>query len=600
MREPAANNTGWQTYKRLLSYVQEFWPALILAICGFILYALTQSAFASLMQYVPSAFEQGANATNLSDWEQRLGLGTREGIRLFLPIAIITVVSFRGIGSYLGGYYISFVARNVVNRIRRDLFEHLTALPSGFFGRNNSGQLISTLTFNVEQVAAASSNAIKTVIREGLTVLALMAYLLYLNWKLSLLFFLAAPFIGLIIRIASSRFKRYSKRIQQSMGGVTHVASEAIRGQAIVRAFGGEDYENRRFEERCHASLKNELKLARVNEISTPIIQILTFSAIALLFWFGLDPELFGELSAGDFLAYITAASLVAKPLRQLTNVNASIQRGIAAAESIFEILDQHFEKKHDSGQALSEFKGKLSLRDLSYRYPDTEHPALRSISFEARAGQLIALVGRSGAGKTTLIDIIAGFIRAPKGTLWFDSTDAAELTQRSIRQQVAIVTQDTVLFEDTVRANIAYGELASASDADIIKAAKSAHAWEFIETLPQGLNTQVGEGGASLSGGQKQRLALARAFLKNAPLLILDEATSALDNESERAINAAMPAITEHRTTIVIAHRLVTVERADLIVVMDQGAVVEQGTHVELLAKNGLYAHLHRSQFDE
>ncbi len=598
MQDHAASNTGWQTYKRLLGYVKHVWPALILAICGFVVYALTQSAFASLMQYVPSAFEADLSTTKLQPWEEQLGLGTREGIRLFLPIAIISVVSVRGLGSYLGGYYISFVARNVVNRIRRDVFQHLTALPSGFFGSNNSGQLISTLTFNVEQVAAASSNAIKTVIREGLTVFALLGYLLYLNWKLSLLFFLAAPLIGLIIRIASGHFKRYSKRIQQSMGGVTHVASEAIRGQAIVRAFGGEAYENRRFEERCDTSLKNELKLARVNEISTPIIQILTFSAIALLFWFGLDPTLFGDVSAGEFLAYITAASLVAKPLRQLTNVNASIQRGIAAAESIFDILDQPLERD-DSGRPLAHFSGQLCLREVVYQYPNSESPALSGVSFEAKPGQLIALVGRSGAGKTTLIELIAGFIKAPAGAIWYDSDDASEIQQRSIRKQVAIVTQDTVLFEDTIRANIAYGELSAADDKAIIEAAKNAHAWEFIQALPQGLDTPVGEAGASLSGGQKQRIALARAFLKNAPLLILDEATSALDAESERAISAAMPAITKDRTTIVIAHRLVTVERADLIVVMDQGKVAELGTHAELLANDGLYAHLHRSQFD-
>ena len=600
MQDPAANNpSGWQTYQRLLRYVHHFWPALIVAIVGFIIYALTQSAFASLMQYVPSAFEPEASAKNLSHWELQLGLDSREGIRLFLPIAIITVVLFRGIGSYLGGYYISFVARNVVNSIRRDVFEHLTVLPSGFFGAHNSGHLISTLTFNVEQVAAASSNAIKTLIREGLTVAALVGYLLYLNWKLSLVFFLAAPLIGLIIRIASGRFKRYSKRIQQSMGGVTHVASEAIRGQAIVRAFGGEAYENTRFEERCRTSLKNELKLARVNEISTPIIQILTFSAIALLFWFGLDPTMFGDVSAGEFLAYITAASLVAKPLRQLTSVNASIQRGIAAAESIFQILDQPLEQD-ESGRPLANFNGQLQLNNLSYQYPNAEQLALRSVSINIKAGQLVALVGRSGAGKTTLIDLIAGFITAPASAIWFDGQDAAEIQQRSIRRQVAIVTQDTVLFEDSIRANIAYGELATACDEDIIRAAKSAHAWEFIEALPLGLDTQVGEGGASLSGGQKQRIALARAFLKNAPLLILDEATSALDAESERAISAAMPEITKNRTTIVIAHRLVTVERADLIVVMDHGVVAEQGKHAELLSRNGLYAHLHRSQFDD
>jgi subfamily B ATP-binding cassette protein MsbA len=595
----STNPSGWSTYRRLLSYVGNYAPALAIAIVGFLLYALTQSAFASLMQYVPSAFETTQDTSKLRPWELALGLDTREGIRQFLPLAIIAVVSLRGLGSYLGGYYISFVARNVVNQIRREVFQHINALPSGFFGKNNSGQLISTLTFNVEQVAAASSNAIKTVIREGFTVIALIGYLLYLNWQLSLLFFMAAPLIGLIIRVASSRFKRYSRRIQQSMGGVTHVASEAIRGQAIVRAFGGEAYENQRFADRCKTSLKNELKLARVNEISTPVIQILTFSAIALLFWFGLDPAWFGSLDAGVFLAYITAASLVAKPLRQISNVNSAIQRGIAAAESIFAVLDTPLEESQGK-QELAAYTGNLELKNLRFRYPNATENALDGISLTARSGQVIALVGRSGAGKTTLIDLIAGFQRPADDQIFFDGQSSQTLSQHSIRQNVAIVTQDTVLFEDTVRANIAYGELADHTDAEVIEAAKKANAWDFIQSLPEGLNTQVGEGGASLSGGQKQRIALARAFLKNAPILILDEATSALDNESERAVQEAMPDIIKGRTTFVIAHRLSTVERADTILVLDQGQVVEQGKHDELLAADGLYAHLHRSQFHD
>lgn len=594
-----AHPSGWSTYRRLLSYVGNYTPALAIAIVGFLLYALTQSAFASLMQYVPSAFETTQDTSRLKQWELALGLGTREGIRQFLPLAIIAVVTLRGLGSYLGGYYISFVARNVVNQIRREVFQHINALPSGFFGKNNSGQLISTLTFNVEQVAAASSNAIKTLIREGFTVLALIGYLLYLNWQLSLLFFMAAPLIGLIIRVASSRFKRYSRRIQQSMGGVTHVASEAIRGQAIVRAFGGEDYENQRFTERCKTSLKNELKLARVNEISTPVIQILTFSAIALLFWFGLDPAWFGSLDAGVFLAYITAASLVAKPLRQISNVNSAIQRGIAAAESIFAVLDTPLEENQGKRE-LADYRGNLELKDLRFRYPGATENALDGISLTAQSGQVIALVGRSGAGKTTLIDLIAGFQRPDDDQIFFDGQPSQTLSQHSIRRNVAIVTQDTVLFEDTIRANIAYGELADHSDAQVIEAAKKANAWNFIQSLPERLNTPVGEGGASLSGGQKQRIALARAFLKNAPLLILDEATSALDNESERAVQEAMPDIIKGRTTFVIAHRLSTVERADAILVLDQGRVVEQGKHDELLAADGLYAHLHRSQFHD
>jgi len=595
----STNPSGWSTYRRLLSYVGNYAPALAIAIVGFLLYALTQSAFASLMQYVPSAFETTQDTSKLRPWELALGLDTREGIRQFLPLAIIAVVSLRGLGSYLGGYYISFVARNVVNQIRREVFQHINALPSGFFGKNNSGQLISTLTFNVEQVAAASSNAIKTVIREGFTVIALIGYLLYLNWQLSLLFFMAAPLIGLIIRVASSRFKRYSRRIQQSMGGVTHVASEAIRGQAIVRAFGGEAYENQRFADRCKTSLKNELKLARVNEISTPVIQILTFSAIALLFWFGLDPAWFGSLDAGVFLAYITAASLVAKPLRQISNVNSAIQRGIAAAESIFAVLDTPLEESQGK-QELAAYTGNLELKNLRFRYPNATENALDGISLTAQSGQVIALVGRSGAGKTTLIDLIAGFQRPAQDQIFFDGQASQTLSQNSIRKNVAIVTQDTVLFEDTVRANIAYGELADHTDAEVVEAAKKANAWDFIQSLPEGLNTPVGEGGASLSGGQKQRIALARAFLKNAPILILDEATSALDNESERAVQEAMPDIIKGRTTFVIAHRLSTVERADTILVLDQGQVVEQGKHDELLAADGLYAHLHRSQFHD
>ena len=595
----STNPSGWSTYRRLLSYVGNYAPALAIAIVGFLLYALTQSAFASLMQYVPSAFETTQDTSKLNPWELALGLNTREGIRQFLPLAIIAVVSLRGLGSYLGGYYISFVARNVVNQIRREVFQHINALPSGFFGKNNSGQLISTLTFNVEQVASASSNAIKTVIREGFTVIALIGYLLYLNWQLSLLFFMAAPLIGLIIRVASSRFKRYSRRIQQSMGGVTHVASEAIRGQAIVRAFGGEAYENQRFADRCKTSLKNELKLARVNEISTPVIQILTFSAIALLFWFGLDPAWFGSLDAGVFLAYITAASLVAKPLRQISNVNSAIQRGIAAAESIFAVLDTPLEESQGK-QELAAYTGNLELKNLRFRYPNATENALDGISLTARSGQVIALVGRSGAGKTTLIDLIAGFQRPAQDQIFFDGQASQTLSQNSIRKNVAIVTQDTVLFEDTVRANIAYGELADHTDAEVVEAAKKANAWDFIQSLPEGLNTPVGEGGASLSGGQKQRIALARAFLKNAPILILDEATSALDNESERAVQEAMPDIIKGRTTFVIAHRLSTVERADTILVLDQGQVVEQGKHDELLAADGLYAHLHRSQFHD
>ena len=591
--------SGWQTYRRLLSYATQFWPALITAVVGFILYAITQSAFASLMQYLPSAFEASESKVAMADWEYFFGLDTSEGIRLFLPLAIITIVALRGVGSYLGGYYITFVARHVVNRLRRDLFGHLNRLPNNFFGNNNSGQLLSTMTYNVEQVASASSTSVKILIREGFTVLSLLLYILYLNWKLTLIFFIAVPLIGLIIKMASGHFKRYSHRIQNSMGGVTHVASEVIRGHAIVKAFAGEAYESARFDDRCNASMKNELKLARVNEISTPVIQMLTFSAIAILFWFGLDPDWFGETNAGAFLAYITAASLIAKPLRQLSNINASIQRGIAASESIFSILDEPPEPEQGD-QDLLNSQGNMKAQSLTFHYPGSDEAALKDVSFEAGRGDIVALVGQSGAGKTTLAEIISGFQRAPANSLFYDGTCSTRLTAKSIRANVAIVTQNTVLFQDTIRANIAYGELADASDADIIVAAKKAHALEFIQNLPAGLDTQIGEDGASLSGGQRQRLSLARAFLKNAPILILDEATSALDNETELIINSAITEFAKSATVIVVAHRLTTIANATQILVMQSGTIVERGTHQALLDKRGVYFRLATSLSNE
>lgn len=592
--------SGWHTYRRLLVYVGAVWPAFLLSLLGFVLYALTQSAFASLMQYLPNAFSSmPGNSTELADWEIAMNLDTPEGIRIFLPAALLLIVSLRGIGSYLGGYYITFVSRNVVNQLRVDLFQHINRMPGSFFSQNNSSHLVSIVTYNVEQVTSAASNAIKVVVREGLTVVALLGYIFYLNWKLSLLFLIVAPLIAIIIGFASSQFKKYSRRIQNSMGGITQVTTEAIRGFPIVRSFGGVDYENARFRERSGYALKQDLKLARVNEISTPVIQLLTFAAIAALFWLGLDPELRGGMSAGEFLTYITAASLVAKPLRQLSNINAGIQRGIAASESIFAILDQPPEQDNGT-RDLGRPHGRIECRHLSFRYQAEDHDVLQDINLLIEPGETVAIVGRSGAGKSTLASLLAGFTPPPVQSIFIDGIAVEDIRLESLRRHIAVVSQHTVLFETSIAENIAYGELRGASDAAIRQAANDACASEFIEQLPAGLATQVNEDANDLSGGQRQRLALARAFLKDAQILVLDEATSALDAHSENLIKQALSRITGNRTTLIIAHRLSTVEHADRIVVLEAGRIIETGTHTDLVNRNSAYADLYRQQFND
>jgi subfamily B ATP-binding cassette protein MsbA len=435
-------------------------------------------------------------------------------------------------------------------------------------------------------------------VREGLTVIALLGYIFYLNWKLSLLFLVLAPLIGGIIGIASRQFKKYSRRIQTSMGDITRVAAEAIRGFEVVRGFGGAAAENARFRERSEYALKQDLKLARVEEVSTPIIQWLTYTALAGLFWFGLDPALRGSMGTGEFLAYITAASLVAKPLRQLTQVNARIQRGVAAAESVFEVLDESAEI--DGGVAApSPLRGAYRLRDLRFRYPGADTDALRGISLDIAPGETLALVGRSGSGKTTLANLLAALLPAQAGELTIDGVAMNSLRLGDLRRQIAFVSQHTTLFATTVRENIAYGDLAGADDDRIEAALTAANALGFVHVLPEGLDTRLREEGDDFSGGQRQRLALARAFLKDAPILILDEATSAQDAESEKLIQQALARILDGRTAIIIAHRLSTVEKADRIAVLDAGALVELGSHAELLARDGLYAQLYRQQLE-
>jgi len=595
--------TGWQAYRRLLGFIGGYWPAYLLSVLGFGIYGATQAGLAWVTQYVPKILE-AANGKNVETeriaWlPEFLQLSTPESYSYFLPVMLVLIVALRGLGSYLGSYYLIFVGSNLVNNLRQHLFNHLISLPGSFFSRNASGHLISTLTFNIEQVTGATTEALKTIFREGLTVVALFSYLFYLNWKLSLVFLVVGPVIGAVVSITTKLFRKYSRRIQNSMGGVTHIASETFKGFEVVRAFGGSNYERKRLRDASENTLKQSLKLARVNEISTPFIQVLTFIAVAVVLWIGLSTGLRGSLDVGTFLSYLAAAGMIAKPLRQLTGINAEIQRGVAASQSIFAMMDEAPEA--DSGTtSIERAKGRLELNNVSFSYPNTDQPALSNINLTIEAGETVAFVGRSGSGKTTLVSLLPRFINSSSGEIKLDGVAVEHYKLADLRRQVAIVNQKIVLFQDSIAHNIAYGDLAGASHDEIKAAATAAHAMEFIDDLPAGLDTPVGEDGVMLSGGQRQRLALARAILKDAPLLILDEATSALDTESERYIQQALNKVMHGRTTLVIAHRLSTIENADKIVVMDKGCIVEVGSHAELLAKGEAYAQLHNMQFSD
>ncbi|MCK2147865.1 lipid A export permease/ATP-binding protein MsbA [Marinobacter alexandrii] len=579
----AAQPSGsWETYKRLLVYVRPFWLAFSLAVVGNVIYAAASTGMAAAMEYVIAAIE---NPT--------------EGNRIMLTLLIVGVFAFRGVGTFMSQYFIGYVGRHVINVLRNDVFDRLLSLPSRYFDDNAAGRLVSKLTFNVEQVAEATTNAVTITLREGLTIIGLLCFMLYTNWVLTLIFLAVGPVIGAVVSYASKRFRRISKRIQGSMGDITHVASESIAGYRVVRTFGGEDYEQQRFREVNDRNLTQSLKMASTQAISVPVIQVLVAIAIAALVWTMLAPEIRGGMTTGQLVAFITAATTMAKPIRQVTSVHAKIQKGLAAAYDVFETMDEQPEQ--DPGTyAPSRVEGNIRFEDVSFRYRDQLDNVLEGISLDIPAGQSVALVGRSGSGKSTLVSLLPRFYEYTGGDILIDDHSLRDYSLKALRSQIALVTQNVVLFNDTIAANIAYGALRDCSREEIREAAAKAHALEFIDRMPEGLDTMIGDNGVMLSGGQRQRLAIARALLKNAPILILDEATSALDTESERHIQEALETVMKGRTTLVIAHRLSTIESADRILVMENGRIAESGRHDELLATGGAYAQLHQMQFSE
>jgi subfamily B ATP-binding cassette protein MsbA len=574
------SKAGAQTYKRLLTYLKPHRGLFVISILGFLMYSGTQTLFAALIKHIIDTLQTEA----------------REGM-YYLPLFFSGLIIVHGIGAYIGNYFLAKVSTNIVHTLRCEIFDQYTRLPTAYFDANNSGHMISRITNNVGQVTQATTDSIRTFIREGFTAIGLLVYLFYSNWMLSLVFVAIAPILVVLVSYVSKRLRTISKRIQESVGDITHITSELVDGHRVVRSYGGEEYERQRFLESSLYNRRQSLKLATTMAIHNPIMQFIIAIALSVLMYMALF--FMKQASVGEFVGYLTAAFLLPKPIRSLSDANSEIQKGIAAAESLFEILDEPVELDEGIYQA-ERCKGALEFKNLTFQYDGAGEPALIDINFKVEPGQTIALVGSSGGGKSTLASLISRFYPHDTGEILLDGVEINNYQLANLRKQLALVNQQVTLFNDTIANNIAYGALATASRNDITQAATDAYAMEFISKLDQGLDTEIGENGVKLSGGQRQRLALARALLKDAPILILDEATSALDTESERFIQAALQKVMSNRTTLVIAHRLSTIENADMIMVIDHGRIVERGTHQELIAKNGAYARLHSMQFKE
>ena len=569
-----------KVYLRLLGYLKPFWGLAIFVVIGFAINAATEVSVAKLLEKIINAIQH-----------------RDQGFTSLFPILVILLMFFRGLGTFIGGYYTAVISRNLIFNIRQEVFAKLMRLPSQYYLDNSSGHISAKIMYNFEQLTAASTESLRTIVQQGLITCGLVGYLIYSNWRLTLIILIFAPLIGVLIRKASKRMRKLSSQVQDTMGDVNHVVQETVNGNVVVKGFSGQDYEQKRFYDSSMENLRRGMKMVVVQQLNSPIVQLIMSIPLAIVMYIALRPEIMQDTSAGQFVAYITAAGMLSKPIKALTDVNEKIQRGMAAAHSVFELLDMPEEK--NSGTLTPVLKGNIEFKAVNLVYADGYH-ALHDFNLIVNAGETVALVGRSGAGKTSLVNLLLRYQDISSGQLTLDNIDIYDIEINNLRQQISMVNQQVVLFNRTVRENIAYGQLENATDEQIVAAAKSAYAHEFIMNLPQGYDTPLGAQGLNLSGGQRQRIAIARAILKDAPILILDEATSALDNESEYYIQQAFDAAMRNRTTVVIAHRLSTIENADRIVVMDKGRIVEQGSHVELMENRGAYYQLHQRNFEE
>jgi len=574
--------TSLQLYSRLLGYVKPYWRAFAASILGMAVSAATEPLLPALLKpFLDGTF-----------------VHKDDMVMHWAPGIILLIFFVRGVASFVGSYSIHWVGNKLVMDLRNEMFGKLLSLPTRFYDDHATGTLISKITYDVNNVTAAATSVLTIIVRDSIIIVGLLGWLFYLNWKLTLLSLIITPLVAIVIRIINNRLRSSSRDIQVAMGSITQVVEESISAHKVVKLFGGQRYERERFNEEVNWVRRHFMKQAVAALANVPIVQMVAAIALSLVIYLAIGQAQSDTSTVGGFLSFVAAMLMLTAPLKRLTSVNEFIQRGLAAAESVFELIDTPSEA--DTGKAtIARAQGNLSFKHVNLSYSNDERFALQDICLDIPAGQSVALVGASGSGKSTMANLVPRFYLPSSGSLTLDGHELPDLSLASLRANIALVSQEVVLFNDTIAANITYGQMRDVPEAEIVAAAQAAHAMEFIGDLPEGMNTLVGEKGVRLSGGQRQRLAIARAILKNAPVLILDEATSALDSESERHVQAALETLMQGRTTLVIAHRLSTIEKADRIVVMQKGQVTEVGTHRELLDKGGVYAQLHRIQFE-
>jgi subfamily B ATP-binding cassette protein MsbA len=575
-------NEVLKAYRRLLACVRPYLGRWGLGMLGAVVYSSASVQFAYMGKLLGD--QTFAHRDPATIW--------------WLPAWLLGIFVLRGMGDFTQTYYMGYVGRHIVRQLRSDVFRRLMQLPVGYFDRRSSGTLLSLLTYNTELVAQASTDSVIIFVRATLTILTLIAAMLWFNWRLALLALTMGPLAGYLVSIINRHFRRYGRRIQDSMGDVTRVAKESVEAPRLIKVYNAEDHLSRQFEAVNEHNLRSNMKMILTRGLSNPIVQLVTATGAALVLSFAIADAVHGRISMGDLLAFFAALSQIAQPLREVVGIAGPLQQGITAGQSIFGLLDEPAEP--DTGSRIvRRVRGEVEFEHVSFAYESTQGSlALSDVSLSVRAGENIAIVGRSGSGKSTLVNLLPRFYQAGHGVVRIDGHDVRSYRLSSLREQIAVVSQDVVLFNDTIRNNIDFGR--AVSNQRMLEVAEAAHVLEFVSQLPAGLDTFVGDRGVLLSGGQRQRIAIARALLKDAPILILDEATSALDTEAERHIQAALAQLVRNRTTLVIAHRLSTVEQADRIVVLDAGRIAEMGTHTELLGRGGLYSQLHKLQFND
>ena len=580
---PVQTLSGTALYARLMRHVRPYWRVFALGVLGVVVVAATEPALPALLKPLLDGVFVNKDAAVIR----------------WTPVFIVGLFVIRGLAEYVAQYALNWVGNRLVMDLRRTMFSKLLSLPARYYDDQASGNLISKLTFDVMQVTTAATSVLMAIFRESLVIIGLLGWMLWLNWKLTLLALVMVPVIVLVVRTISVRLRNTSRNVQTQMGEMTQVIQETIEGHRVVKLFGGQAYEQQRFDTQTNNVRRQLMRQVAATAANVPIVQFIAALALAIMIYLATEQSRAEEITVGGFVSFVTAMLMLTAPLKRVTSVNEPLQRGLAAAESVFTLIDQTGETDAghvDPGAA----HGEIRFEQVRFAYGDDGRVALDGIDLAIAPGETVALVGASGSGKTTLANLVPRFYVPTAGRILLDGHDIADLRLASLRANIALVSQDVVLFNDTVAANIAYGVMKDTARADVIAAAEAAHAMEFIRQMPQGLDTLIGENGVKLSGGQRQRLAIARALLKNAPVLILDEATSALDTESERHVQAALEVLMRGRTTLVIAHRLSTIEKAHRIVVLDAGRIAESGTHAALLARDGLYAKLYRNQFAE